>query len=77
MKSSSVDVMIYMPSNDAKDSATGVIGKLGQAAGVISVTAHSRINSLLAVKYAPHSISAKEVLNVVRQQGCAATLVGM
>lgn len=77
MKTSSVDVMIYIQKQDKPESETGITNKIEQLAGVIKANVSPIVKQLVVVKYDPASISAQRVLHAVKQNGYSGALVGM
>jgi len=77
MKTNTVDVYIYVTSKGLRDIASIVVEQLTSVVGVAGVSINKRIKDLLAIKYDPESVTAIKLLNVLKENGHSAFLVGM
>ena len=77
MKSNNVDVFIYVQSADNPDVVNSTVTKIAELSGVIKANINPKIKQILAVEYDPNHISGGAILNVVRNNGCTASLVGL
>ena len=77
MKTNTVDVFIYVQAKVKPDIISNVVGKIGSLAGVVKASINPKVKHLLAVEYDPAFTSGKAILNIARQNGCSAALVGM
>ena len=77
MKSNNVDVLIYVQSIDKPDVINSTVTKIAELSGVVKANINPKIKQLLAVEYNPNHISGSTILNIVRSNGCNASLVGL
>lgn len=77
MKTNTVDVYIYVKSQGLRDIVSGVVEQLAAIVGVTGVSINERISNLLAIKYNPESVTTSKLLNVLKENGHSAFLVGL
>ena len=77
MKSNTVDVFIYVQAKEKPEIVSNVLAKIAEIAGVVKASINPRVKHLLAIEYNPEYVSGRAILNIVRQSGCTASLVGM
>jgi len=77
MKNNTVDVLIYVQAKVKPDIITNVVNIIGSVAGVAKASINPKVKHLLSVEYDPAFTSGKAILNIARQNGCNAALVGM
>jgi len=77
MKSNTVDVFIYVQAKVKPDIITNALAKIASVAGVVKASVNPKVKHLLAVEYDPAYTSGKALLNIARENGCSAALVGM
>ena len=77
MNNQPVDVYVYINSKGGDQISAELISKLSQVAGVASINKNRNISKLLDIKYDPKKQSAINLVNIVKQHGHSASLVGM
>jgi hypothetical protein len=71
------DVVIHIDEDLADEAIHEIERNLGAVNGVYSACVNDRARHLMLVDYDPEGIRAGELLNVVRQHGVNAELVGL
>jgi len=77
MRKNNVDILIYMQAKVKPEIVSSVVARIGELAGVAKTSINPKVKHLLAVEYDPDHVSGGTILNVVRESGCTASLVGM
>ena len=77
MKNNTTDVYIYVTSKGTQQISSELTETLSRVAGVASVNINRNVKKLLDVKYDPKNLPAIKLLNIIKQQGHTASLVGM
>lgn len=77
MKPNCVDILIYIQSKVEPEIISNAVAMIGELGGVINASINPRVGNLLSIEYNPNDISGKTILNVARQNGFAASLIGM
>lgn len=75
MKTHKTDMMIYYKPSD--QGAYGLSENIRNKAGVISAGNNPYVKNLINVEYDPLQINGRQILDVVKQQGLSACMVGM
>lgn len=77
MKDKSVDIYVYIQGEDGPDALTGLQKKLGHVTGIVRAGMNQYVRPLMSIEYDPDRISSQIILNMIRREGCNASLVGM
>jgi hypothetical protein len=77
MSANTVDVLIYVQAKVNPDIVTNMVKRISEVAGVVKASINPKVKHLLAVEYDPCNITGRAILNIARQDGVNATLVGM
>jgi hypothetical protein len=77
MKCNTIDLLVYVGREQQAERLGVLARKLVQLGGVIKANVNPYVRGLLDVEYDPMQLSGSELVNYVKQDGCAAVLVGM
>jgi hypothetical protein len=77
MKTNTVDVYIYVKSQDDSGSDDNMVNNVANVAGVVKAKINHHVKQLLAVEYNPDHVSSQEILASIKQRGVNAALIGM
>ena len=72
-----VDVLIHIDENIDHDRRTGIADAVREHDGVMGVAHHDEKPHLMIVEYNPDAVTARELLQMVLDNGVHAELVGM
>ena len=77
MRTKSIDVYIYIQSQQNENKNTDIVKAVANQYGVLKAGSNQNISKMLDVEYDPQRISGDEILNFVRSEGYTSYLVGM
>lgn len=77
MKNNTVDLYIYVPSKENKETTADIANIANHITGVVKAKVNQRVKQLMEVEYNPADVSSQAILSAVRQKGNTATLIGM
>ena len=72
-----IDVFVYIHSKGMPEVISNVAEHISHVTGVATASVHPKVKQLLAVEYDPAHISGKQIMNIIKQNGCSGFLVGM
>jgi hypothetical protein len=77
MKTNTVDVYVYVKSQDNSEGYDNMVNNIANVAGVIKAKVNHHVKQLLAVEYNPDHVSSQEILASIKQRGVNVALIGM